>query len=147
MTYQVSIFLENKLGHLEKVTAVLKDAEINIRSMHLNHTANGWGILNLVVSNPVLAHQLLNENGMSAALREIVVVKMVDKPGGLDSLLKDIVKAGVNFTNAYGRVVNDGISAFFVIDTQDIPEARLKLENVGLEIIADEFVYGTNGNS
>ncbi|HEY3388695.1 MAG TPA: hypothetical protein VGK38_03930 [Prolixibacteraceae bacterium] len=142
MTYQVSIFLENKLGHLEKVTAVLKKAEINIRSLHLNHTANGWGILNLVVSNPELAHQLLNENGMSAALREIVVVKMADKPGGLDGLLKDIVKAEVNFTNAYGRVVNDGDSAFFVIDTQDIPDARLKLANVGLEIIADHLVYG-----
>src|SRR5665648_57099 len=121
MTYQVSIFLENKLGHLERVTAVLKEAEINIRSLHLNHTANGWGILNLVVSNPELAYQLLNENGMSAALREIVVVKMTDKPGGLDGLLKDIVKAEVNFTNAYGRVVNDGDSAFFVIDVQDIP--------------------------
>ena len=142
MTYQVSIFLENKLGHLEKVTAVLKGAEINIRSMHLNHTANGWGILNLVVSNPELAHQLLNENGMSAALREIVVVKMEDKPGGLDGLLKDIVKAGVNFTNAYGRVVNDGVSAFFVIDIQDIPEARMKLGNVGLEIVPNELVYG-----
>jgi hypothetical protein len=142
MTYQVSIFLENKLGHLERVTDVLKEAEINIRSLHLNHTANGWGILNLVVSNPELAYQLLNEKGMSAALREIVVVKMKDQPGGLDSLLKDIVKAGVNFTNAYGRVVNDGDSAFFVIDVQDIPEARIKLEQVGLEIIADRLVYG-----
>jgi len=142
MTYQVSIFLENKIGHLEKVTAVLKEAEINIRSLHLNHTANGWGILNLVVSNPELAHQLLNDHGMSAALREIVVVKMTDKPGGLDSLLKEIVKAGVNFTNAYGRVVNDGDSAYFVIDIQDIPEARIKLTNVGLEIIADQNVYG-----
>ncbi len=142
MTYQVSIFLENKLGHLEKVTAVLKDAQINIRSLHLNHTANGWGILNLVVSNPELAYQLLNENGMSAALREIVVVKMADKPGGLDGLLKDIVNAGVNFTNAYGRVVNDGDSAFFVIDVQDIPDARTNLANVGLEIIADHLVYG-----
>jgi len=142
MTYQVSIFLENKLGHLEKVTAVLKAADINIRSLHLNHTANGWGILNLVVSNPELAYQLLNENGMSAALREIVVVKMEDKPGGLDGLLKDIVKAGVNFTNAYGRVVNDGDSAFFVIDVQDIPDARTNLTNVGLEIIADQLVYG-----
>jgi len=142
MTYQVSIFLENKIGHLEKVTAVLKEAEINIRSLHLNHTANGWGILNLVVSNPELAHQLLNDHGMSAALREIVVVKMTDKPGGLDSLLKEIVKAGVNFTNAYGRVVNDGDSAYFVIDVQDIQEARVKLENVGLEIIADQNVYG-----
>jgi len=142
MTYQVSIFLENKLGHLERVTAVLKAADINIRSLHLNHTANGWGILNLVVSNPELAYQLLNENGMSAALREIVVVKMEDKPGGLDELLKDIVKAGVNFTNAYGRVVNDGDSAFFVIDVQDIPDARTNLTKVGLEIIADQLVYG-----
>jgi len=142
MTYQVSIFLENKLGHLEKVTAVLKAAGINIRSLHLNHTANGWGILNLVVSNPELAYQLLNENGMSAALREIVVVKMEDKPGGLDELLKNIVKAGVNFTNAYGRVVNEGDSAFFVIDVQDIPDARTNLTKVGLEIIADQLVYG-----
>ena len=142
MTYQVSIFLENKLGRLEKVTAVLKEAGINIRSIHLNHTANGWGILNLVVSNPELAHQRLNESGMSAALREIVVVKMADKPGCLDELLQDVVKAGVNFTNAYGRVVNDGDSAFFVIDIQDIPDAREKLVKVGLEITADRLVYG-----
>lgn len=146
MTYQVSIFLENKLGHLEKVTAILKKAAINIRSLHLNHTANGWGILNLVVSNPDLAYQLLNDNGMSAALREIVVVQMADQPGGLDGLLKDIVKAGVNFTNAYGRVVNDGVSAFFVIDVQDIPGARVKLANVGLEIITNEMVYGINSH-
>jgi len=146
MTYQVSIFLENKLGHLEKVTAVLKAADINIRSLHLNHTANGWGILNLVVSNPELAYKLLNENGMSAALREIVVVKMEDRPGGLDELLKDIVKAGVNFTNAYGRVVNDGDSAFFVIDVQDIPDARTNLTKVGLEIIADRLVYGIHSH-
>ena len=77
MSYQVSIFLENKMGRLEKVTAVLREARINIRSMHLNHTANGWGILNLVVSDPQLALRLLDEHGTSAVLREIVVVKIV----------------------------------------------------------------------
>ena len=87
MSYQVSIFLENKLGHLERVTAVLSAAGINIRSIHINHTANGWGILNLVVSDPGRAQRLLDEAGMTAALREIVVVQMVDKPGGLDELL------------------------------------------------------------
>ena len=142
MTCQVSIFLENKLGHLERVTAVLREAEINIRSIHLNHTANGWGILNVVVSKPELACQRLNESGMSAALREIVVLKMADKPGGLDEVLKALVEAGVNFTNAYGRVVNEGGSAFFMIDVQDIPDARTKIVKSGLEIIADESVYG-----
>ena len=58
MSYQVSIFLENKLGHLERVTAVLSAAGINIRSIHINHTANGWGILNLVVSDPERAQKL-----------------------------------------------------------------------------------------
>lgn len=142
MSYQVSIFLENKLGHLERVTAVLSEAGINIRSIHLNHTASGWGILNLVVSDPERAQKVLDAAGMTAALREIVVVQMADTPGGLDELLKDIVKAGVNFANAYGRTVSDGERAFFVIDTQDIPEAREKLVRVGLEIIADQQVYG-----
>lgn len=142
MTYQISTFLENKLGHLERVTRVLNEASINIRSLHLNHTANGWGILNMVVSNPELACQRLNAAGMSAALREIVVLRMADRPGGLDELLRAVVGAGVNFTNAYGRVVNEGGNALFVIDVQDIPDARQRLAQSGLEIIADNAVYG-----
>ena len=144
MAYQVSIFLENKIGHLEKVTAVLKAAQINIRTMNLNHTANGWGILNLVVSNPVLAHHLLNENGLSAALREIVVIEMTDQPGGLDDLLKEIVKAGVNFTNAYGRSAYANENAYFVIDTEDVVDARQKLVAGGLNLLSDDTIYGVS---
>ena len=141
MSQQLSIFLENKLGRLEKVTAALRAAQINIRSIHLNHTASGWGILNVVVSDPVRAHAALTDAGMSAALREIVVVKMDDAPGGLDELLKAVVAAGVNFTNAYGRVVEGGKSAFFVIDVHDLAGARDKLLAAGLDIVADELVY------
>lgn len=142
MAYQVSIFLENKIGHLERVTAVLKAAQINIRTMNLNHTASGWGILNLVVSNPMQAHHLLNENGLSAALREIVVIEMMDQPGGLDDLLKEIVKAGVNFTNAYGRSAYANEKAYFVIDTEDVVDARHKLQQEGLNLLSDETIYG-----
>lgn len=144
MAYQVSIFLENKIGHLERVTAVLKQAQINIRTMNLNHTASGWGILNLVVSDPKLAHQLLLEKGLSAALREIVVIEMVDQPGGLDDLLKEIVKAGVNFTNAYGRSGYGNENAYFVIDTEDVTDARNKLIKAGLNLMSDNLIYGTN---
>ena len=142
MAYQVSIFLENKIGHLERVTAVLKDAKINIRTMNLNHTTSGWGILNLVVSNPVLAHKLLNEKGLSAALREIVVIEMVDQPGGLDDLLKEIVNADVNFTNAYGRSAYNNEKAYFVIDTENVVDARHKLVQAGLNLLSDEKIYG-----
>lgn len=142
MAYQVSIFLENKIGHLERVTSVLKEAQINIRTMNLNHTASGWGILNLVVSNPIHAHQLINKNGMSAALREIVVIEMIDQPGGLDDLLKEIVSAGVNFTNAYGRSGYGNENAYFVIDTEDVTDARNKLLQAKLNLLSDETIYG-----
>ena len=143
MAYQVSVFLENKLGHLEKVTNVLKNAGINIRNISLNHTANGWGILNLVVSYPELACNLLNQNGLSAALRKIAVLRMVDRAGGLDQLLKSIAKAGVNITNAHGMVLEEGKVAFFAIDVEDIPDAKERLEAVGLERLPDNHVYGT----
>lgn len=144
MAYQVSIFLENKIGHLERVTAVLKAAQINIRTMNLNHTANGWGILNLVVSDPKTAQKSLVDNGLSAALREIVVIEMIDQPGGLDDLLKEIVKAGVNFTNAYGRSAHGSENAYFVIDTEDVSDARQKLQQAGLNVMSDETIYGTD---
>jgi len=142
MAYQVSIFLENKIGHLQRVTAVLKAAQINIRTMNLNHTASGWGILNLVVSDPVLAHQLLNKKGLLAALRQIVVVEMIDQPGGLDDLLKEIVNAGVNFSNAYGRSAYANEKAYFVIDTEDVVDARQKLLQAGLNLLPDDTIYG-----
>lgn len=145
MSHQVSVFLENKLGSIEKVTAVLSTAQIDIRSLHLNHTANGWGVLNLVVSDPEEAQRRLSAQGMASALREIAVVEMPDRPGGLDELLKSIVRAGVSFTNAYGRTIRDGESAFFVIDIQDMPGARERLRAVGLRILDDSAVYGPRG--
>ena len=68
MSYQVSIFLENKLGRIEKATSVLSAAKINIRSIHINHTAEGWGVLNLVVSDPAQAQQQLAANAMTSAI-------------------------------------------------------------------------------
>lgn len=143
MAYQVSVFLENRLGRLERVTGVLKSEGINIRNIQLNHTAGGWGILNLVVSDPGKACSLLTGQGIPAALREILILKMDDRAGGLDQLLREIIRAGVNFTNAHGMVVEEGKVAFFAIDVEDIPGARERLESVGLEIMPDGYLYGT----
>ena len=79
---------------------------------------------------------------MTSALREIAVVEMPDRPGGLNELLKAVACAGINFTNAYGRTSRNGESAFFVIDIQDIADARRRLAAVGLRILDDRAVYG-----
>ena len=144
MTYQVSVFLENKIGHLEKVTSILKDNHINILAMNLNHTSAGWGIVNLLVDKPELAHQRLSESGISAALRQIAVIRMEDAPGSLDGLLKKIAAAGINFTTAFGRSGCKRGVAWFAIDVEDFPDAGQKMVSAGIEILSDETVY-SNG--
>jgi DNA phosphorothioation-dependent restriction protein DptG len=57
-------------------------------------------------------------------------------------LLKDIVKAGVNFTNAYGRSAYANEKAYFVIDTEDVTDARKKIQEAGLPLLSDEIIYG-----
>jgi len=145
MALQVSVFLENKIGHLQRITSVLKASEINIRAITLTHSTHGWGILNLIVSNPELACENLVKNKFSATLRHIAVVHMEDRPGGLDDLLKKIAAAGMNFTNAYGRIVQPGQDAFLAIDVEDIENSTELLKGAGLQLIPDNQVYG-NGN-
>lgn len=145
MALQVSVFLENKIGHLQKITSVLKDADINIRAMTLTHSTHGWGILNLIVSNPELACEHLISHKFSATLRKIAVVHMDDRPGGLDDLLRKIAAAGLNFTNAYGRIVLPGQAAFLAIDVEDLENSTELLTGAGLQLIPDNQVYG-NGN-
>ena len=124
MAYQVSVFLENKIGHFEKVTRVLKDVAVNIRTMTLTNTVNGWGILNLMVNDPGLAYKALSEQGFPAALREVIALRMKDKPGGLDELLVKIAEAGINFDNAVGKITDEGKNAILILDIADPVAAR-----------------------
>jgi hypothetical protein len=141
MAYQVSIFLENKPGHFERATSILRENNINIRSMTLTHTVSGWGILNLLVDQPEKACGALTAKGISAALRQILAFEMEDHPGGLDDILVKLAHTGVNFLNAYGRTSEDS-HALLIIDVENIDETLEKLAGTGLSPLSDEQVYG-----
>ncbi len=141
IAYQVSVFLENKPGRLEKITAVLKQQQINIRAMTLATSTAGWGILNLLVDRPEEARQALADAGHPAALREIVVVKMTDAPGTLHDMLLLLAKAGLNVQNAYGTVLGDRHTAILVIDVEDTESVQQLFSETGVETLSTEQVY------
>ncbi len=142
MAYQVSVFLENKIGHFERVTRVLKDSQVNIRTMTLTNTANGWGIINLLVNEPEKACMALSEQGFSVSLREVIALRMEDRPGGLDDLLVKIADAGISFDNAVGRITEENKTALLVLDVTDLDSAREKLRMAGINELPDSIVYG-----
>ena len=142
MAFEVSIFLENKIAHVEETTKNLKIEKINIRSMTLNNILHGWGVLNLLVDQPEKAYQVLSNIGNSVALREIIALEMKDEAGGLDELLIKLSRVGIHIENAYSRLISENNLAIMVIEVVDVLEAKRRLEINGIKILDDKIVYG-----
>ena len=142
MAFEISVFLENKIAHFEEITHRLREAKINIRSLMLNNIYHGWGVLNLLVDNPVKAYNILSETGNSVSMREVIALEMKDKSGGLDELLIKISRAGIHIENAYSRVIESDNIAILIIEVEDILRAKQKLEKQGIQLLNDEIVYG-----
>ena len=142
MAFEVSVFLENKIAHFEGITNILKEEQINIRSLILTNMIHGWGVLNLLVDKPEKAYQVLAEKGNSVALREVIALEMKDETGGLDELLVKISRAGIHIENAYSRLLAQTGKAIFVLDVPDVLEAKKLLDQCGIHVMDDKIVYG-----
>ena len=57
---QLSVFLENREGRLDKVLATLKENDINIVSLSLADTSD-YGLLRMIVSDPAKGKAVLKE--------------------------------------------------------------------------------------
>ena len=141
MAYQVSVFLENKAGCFRKVTTLLKEADVNIQAMTISTTTMGWGILNLIVSNPLLAENTLKAANYPVALRRVIALSMNDTTGGLDQALALLEEAGVNMETAYGRNSNSRGIAVLIVDVHDVEDVEIKLKGLNVDLLSDEEVY------
>jgi hypothetical protein len=78
---QISVFLENKSGRLSEVTAILTEADVNIRALALADTSD-FGVLRLIVDDTEKARQTLKNHGFTVGKTNVVAVEVTDRPGG-----------------------------------------------------------------
>jgi hypothetical protein len=137
---QITIFLENKPGGLEKVTKILKDAPINIRTLAVADTSD-FGIVRLIVNNVELATKVLKESGFTVSRTTVVAVEVPDRPGGLHSILEVLAKENINIAYMYAFVEKSGENAvmLFRFDKQDAAIDVL-LKN-GITVLPGEKLY------
>lgn len=142
MAFEVSVFLENKISHFEKITNLLKKEEINIRTLTLNNMTHGWGVLNLLVDQPEKAYKILSDKGNSVTIHEVIALEMKDETGGLAELLVKISRSGIHIDSAYTRLITENNMAILLLEVQDILEATRRLEINHVRILDDKTVYG-----
>jgi hypothetical protein len=140
MAHQISVFVENKPGRIERVTEILAKAKVNIRAFTLSGTYE-YGVMKLLVDQPDKALEVLTAQGIPASKREILAVLMDDKPGGLHRIAKAFGRRKMNIEDAYGFVIQDKKRAVLVVDVEKIKEAERVLEEEGLATLTDEEIY------
>ena len=133
---QLSVFLENREGRLDKVLATLKDNDINIVSLSLADTSD-YGLLRMIVSDSAKGKAVLKEAGFTAMLTDVLAVKLAHKVGQLQVLLAEICKAGINIDYMYALATGSD-DASIVIKTADLDKAAEILSGTGVELIKAE---------
>jgi hypothetical protein len=140
MAHQISVFVENKPGRIERVTELLMKADVNIRAITVMGTFE-YGVIKLLVNKPEAAYEALKSQGITAYKREIIALLMEDRPGGLHRIAKIFGRKHINIEDAYGFVVEDQKRAVLVVDVGGIQEAEKVLKEEGLTILSDEEIY------
>jgi len=133
----LSIFAENKLGKMEKVTRVLSDSKINILAISITST-NGFGIIKFMVDKPELALEILKEDGFTASLTEVLAIEMKDQPGGLYEVVRILAQKNINIENASVYVAESRKRAFLLVEVKDIENARKTLESEDLKFYSEK---------
>jgi hypothetical protein len=131
---QISVFLENKTGRMSEVTAILAEADVNIRALALADTSD-FGVLRLIVDDDEKASSVLKENGFTVGRTEVVAVEVEDRPGGLNKILEILRGAELNVEYMYDYVSHSGKDAVMIFRFDNTNAAIDVLTSNGVAII------------
>ncbi|MBP5293613.1 MAG: ACT domain-containing protein [Clostridia bacterium] len=125
---QISVFLENKPGMLNQMTAELAKSGINMRALSLAETKD-FGIARIIADDTLSAMNALKENGFIAALTPVLAFEIPNEAGGLNHLLQTLTDAEVNIEYMYSclslRGQSKAVMVFRVTDTEKSESARV----------------------
>ena len=131
---QLSLFLENKPGHLKAICETLSEARINIETLSLADTQQ-FGILRLIVEDWRKAKEALEKAGFVVNVTEVVATEVPDRPGGLAEVLEALEASDVNIEYMYAFAFRRRNKAIIVFRFDDPDKAIEMLERKGKSVL------------
>ena len=133
---QISIYLENKPGHLSAICRALADADINIATLSLADTSD-FGIVRMIVDDHEKAKETLTAKGHAVKVTEVVAVCVPDRPGGMADVMATLDKVGVNIEYSYAFAFHRGEKAVLIFRFTDNARAEQALKAAGFTTLAE----------
>jgi hypothetical protein len=137
---QISLFIENKPGHLNAICRTLAEAQINIVTLSLADTQQ-FGIVRLIVEEWERARRVLEGAGFVVNVREVVAATVRDAPGGMAAILDVIQGAGVNIEYMYAFTFKHGDQAVLVFRFDQPDRAIAALKAAGHDVLSSVELF------
>jgi hypothetical protein len=132
---QLSIFAENKPGHIAAPVRLLAQEGIDLRSLYLADSQQ-YGILRMIVSDWEKAVAVLEANDFVVKVTEVLAVEVADRPGGLTDILDALDGTGINIEYMYAFPNLCGNQAILIFRFADPDAAIARLQAAGINPLA-----------
>ena len=137
---QISIFLENKPGMLNQLTAELAKSGINMRALSLAETKD-FGIARIIADDTLKAMTALKDGGFIASLTPVLAFEIPNEAGGLNGLLQTLTDAAVNIEYMYSCLSLRGNSrAVMIFRVADTEASEASLQSRGLRSLTQDEI-------
>jgi len=123
---EFDVYVQNKPGELAKICEMLGNQGVNIKAIasERNHERP---MIKIVTDDEATAKSALLRSGVQYALRDVVSVKMPDRPGELGKVARKLAKAMVNVDSIYILGKDGGMTELaLAVDNQQKAEGALK---------------------
>ena len=138
--HQLSVFVENRPGHLVAPCRVLAEAGINIVTLSLAET-QAFGVLRLVVRDWLNARRALEAAGIAVSVTEVLAIEVDDRPGGMVEVLELLEKAGLNVEYMYALAAKQGGKAVLVLRFDDPDAAVAALADSPVHVLGNAALF------
>jgi len=122
MMKQITVIIENKIGALASITDVLGRSGVNIVSISAQGFEN-TGIIRILTPDIITATNELSKAGFNAVVSDVIILKMIDRPGELSKTTKKLSKDGLNIRSVYIIGKDNEGRTEVVIDPEDYKRA------------------------
>ena len=132
---QISVFLNNEKGRLEKITGLLAEEQIDIKSLCIAETEK-FGVLRMLVNNAEKASEILRANDVVCDITSVLAVEVDDIPGGLNKVLT--VFSGLNIEYMYDFLERTDKRAVMIFKFSELDKAEKIAEENGMVLLSEE---------
>jgi hypothetical protein len=138
---QLSLFVENKPGHLLAPCRLLADNHVDLRALSVADTQQ-FGVLRLIVAEPEKAAVLLDRNGFVVKMTEVLAVEVEDRPGGLARVLAAIDGSPLNIEYMYAFPFGHDDRAVLIFRFDDPDVAIARMQAAGINVLSSSQILG-----